>query len=429
MNPAPAASPTGVPSASEENPYEAMLRRFDAAAKRLGLDPALYELLRMSDRELTVAIPIVMDDGSIRVFTGYRVQHSISRGPCKGGIRFSPDVTIEEVRALAAWMTWKCAVVGIPFGGAKGGVRCDPRKLSRGEVERIARRYTASILDILGPERDVPAPDMGTDEQVMAWVMDTYSMHVRHTETAAVTGKPIALGGSKGRRESTGRGVTLMAREALKVLGMERERCRVAIQGAGNVGSVAAGLFHEQGYRVVAMSDLTGGIADPDGLDVPSVLAHLQRHRTLEGYGGGDRIDNAALLESDCEILVPAATENQITSRNAERVRARVLLEGANGPTTAEADAVLERRGAFVVPDILANAGGVTVSYFEWVQDRMGYFWEESVVNERMERILVSSFHDVRASAEKHGVSMRVGAYMLAIDRVAETTRLRGLYA
>jgi glutamate dehydrogenase (NAD(P)+) len=406
-----------------------MLRRFDAAAKILGLDPNLYELLKIPDRELTVAVPVVRDDGSLQVFPGYRVQHSISRGPCKGGIRFAPDVTIEEVRALAAWMTWKCAVVGIPFGGAKGAVRCDPRKLSRREVEQIARRYTASIMDILGPERDVPAPDMGTDEQVMAWVMDTYSMHVRHTVTAVVTGKPIALGGSKGRRESTGRGVTLMAREALKTLGMEREGCRVAIQGAGNVGSVAASLFHEQGYRVVAISDVTGGIHDAEGLDVPSVLAHLQQRRTLEGYRGGDRIDNASLLTCDCDLLVPAATENQITSANADRILARVVLEGANGPTAAEADAILDRKGVFVVPDILCNAGGVTVSYFEWVQDRMGYFWEESVVNERMERILVTSFHDVRASAEKHRVSLRLGAYILAIDRVAETTRLRGLYA
>ncbi len=422
-------SPTGALAPAERNPYEEMLRRFDAAAKILGLDPNLYELLKIPDRELTVAIPVLQDNGSLRVFPGYRVQHSISRGPCKGGIRLAPDVTIEEVRALAAWMTWKCAVVGIPFGGAKGGVRCDPRKMSRGELERLVRRYTASIMDILGPERDVPAPDMGTDEQAMAWVMDTYSMHVRHTVTAVVTGKPVALGGSKGRRESTGRGVTLMAREALKVLGMEREGCRVAIQGAGNVGSVAASLFHEQGYRVVAISDVSGGIHDPEGLDVPSLLAHLQQRRTLEGYGGGDRIDNAALLTCECDLLVPAATENQITSANAERIRARVVLEGANGPTTAEADAILDRKGTFVVPDILCNAGGVTVSYFEWVQDRMGYFWEESVVNERMERILVNSFHDVRGSAEKHHASMRLGAYILAIARVAETTKLRGLYA
>ncbi|HKB17162.1 MAG TPA: Glu/Leu/Phe/Val dehydrogenase [Planctomycetota bacterium] len=421
--------PLGGPAPAEQNPYEAMLRRFDAAAKILGLDPNLYELLKIPDRELTVAIPVILDDGSLRVFPGYRVQHSISRGPCKGGIRFAPDVTIEEVRALAAWMTWKCAVVGIPFGGAKGGVRCDPRKMSRREVEQVVRRYTASIMDILGPERDVPAPDMGTDEQVMAWVMDTYSMHVRHTVTAVVTGKPIALGGSKGRRESTGRGVTLMAREALRTLGLEREGCRVAIQGAGNVGSTAAALFHEQGYRVVAISDVTGGIYDREGLDIPSLLAHLQQRRTLEGYGGGDRIDNASLLTCECDLLVPAATENQITSANAERVRARVILEGANGPTTAEADAILDRKGTFVVPDILCNAGGVTVSYFEWVQDRMGYFWEESLVNERMERILVNSFHDVRGSSEKHNASMRLGAYILAIDRVAETTRMRGLYA
>jgi len=414
---------------AETNPFEAMMTRFDAAAKRLDLDPGLYQLLRTPDRELVVAIPVGMDDGSLRVFMGCRVQHNLSRGPCKGGIRFAPDVTLDEVRALAAWMTWKCAVVNLPFGGAKGGVRCDPSKLSPGELERIARRYTASILDLLGPDRDVPAPDLGTGEQTMAWVMDTYSMHVRHTETAVVTGKPVVLGGSRGRREATGRGVVLLAERALEWLGIPSKGCRVAVQGSGNVGGVAASLFHERGWTVVGMSDVTGSLLDPEGLPVPEVLEHLRRKRTLEGFPSGARGSNADLLEADCDVLVPAALENQITSANAGRIRARVLVEGANGPTTAKADEILEAKGALVVPDILANAGGVTVSYFEWVQDRAGYFWEESIVNERMERILLESAEAVRATAARHQTSLRVGAYLLAVERVAENTRLRGVYA
>jgi glutamate dehydrogenase (NAD(P)+) len=417
------------PASSETNPFEAMMARFDAAAKRLDLDPGLYQLLRTPDRELIVSIPVVLDDRKVEVFMGCRVQHNLSRGPCKGGIRFAPDVTLDEVRALAAWMTWKCAVVNLPFGGAKGGVRCDPSKLSTGELERITRRYTASILDVLGPDRDVPAPDLGTGEQTMAWVMDTYSMHVRHTETAVVTGKPVVLGGSLGRREATGRGVVLLAQRALEWAGIPAKGARVAVQGSGNVGGVAASLFHERGWKLVGMSDITGSLLDPGGLPAPRVLEHLRKHRTLEGFAGGARGTNADLLEADCDVLVPAALENQITSQNAARIRARVLVEGANGPTTPQADAILEEKGILVVPDILANAGGVTVSYFEWVQDRAGYFWEESVVNERMERLLLEAAEAVRATAARHGTSLRVGAYLLAVERVAETTRLRGVYA
>ncbi|MFN0088256.1 MAG: Glu/Leu/Phe/Val family dehydrogenase [Blastocatellia bacterium] len=413
----------------EENPFESMMWRFDQAAHLLDLDPDLYKVLRVPNREITVYIPVFMDDGRIEVFTGYRVQHNFARGPAKGGIRYAPDVTLDEVRALAAWMTWKCAVVNIPFGGAKGGVICDPSQMSSGELERMTRRYTAELIDFIGPERDVPAPDMSTNEQTMAWIMDTYSMHARQTVTAVVTGKPIELSGSRGRREATGRGLMIVLNEAVRKLGINPAETRVVIQGSGNVGGIAASLLHEAGYRVVALSDIHGGIHNPGGLDIPDVLRHLAEHGTLEKYEKADPVSNHELLELECEVLIPAATENQITSLNAHKIKCRILAEGANGPTTAAADEILEGKGVFVIPDILGNAGGVTCSYFEWVQDRMGYFWKEATVNERLQDIMVAAFEEVVKYAEAHKVNNRVASYMLAIDRVAYITRLRGIYA
>jgi glutamate dehydrogenase (NAD(P)+) len=417
------------PSFDELNPFHAMAARYETAAKELGLDDGLREVLRTPDKELTVAIPVHMDSGKLRVFTGYRVQHSYARGPCKGGIRFAPDVHLDEVRALAAWMTWKCSVVDIPFGGGKGGVICDPRELSLGELERITRRYTSAIMDILGPDRDVPAPDVNTNEQTMAWLMDTYSMHVRRTETAIVTGKPLAIGGSRGRTEATGRGVMIATREAMKKLGMKPESSRVVVQGSGNVGGIGAMMLAREGLKVVSMSDMYGAVWNEKGLDVPDVIAWLRAKRKLEGYPKAEHLPCAAQLELDCDVLVPAAIENQITSKNADRIRARLVVEGANGPTTVPADHLLEQRGVVVVPDILANAGGVTVSYFEWVQDRAGYFWSEDIVNTRLEQVMTSSFAAVEETAKKHRVSLRIGAYILAVDRVATVYRLRGTYA
>jgi glutamate dehydrogenase (NAD(P)+) len=418
-----------VDTQKELSVYESMAARFDIATRKLGLDEGLYKYLRLPNREIIVHIPVVMDSGKLDVFDGFRVQHSIARGPSKGGIRYGPDVTLDEIRGLAAEMTWKCAVVNIPFGGAKGGVICDPHKLSEGELERITRRYTAEILDYIGPERDVPAPDMNTNEQTMAWIMDTYSMHVRHTVTASVTGKPLDLGGSRGRREATGRGCMIACDEALKRFGRSRESTRVIVQGFGNVGSQAARLMHEAGYKIVGVADIAGGVYHPRGLDVPALVEYVAETKTVSGFPGGEPIDSLAILEQDCEVLVPAATESVITSRNADRIKARILVEGANSPTTPPADEILFDHGVFVVPDILANAGGVTVSYFEWVQDRQGYFWPEADVNERMKHILVSSFNDVVRYGEKHNVNNRIAAYMLAIDRVAFTTKLRGIYA
>jgi len=432
---------TAVASAREAkdefSPFQAMADRFEAAADHLKLDKGVRDVLRTPDRELTVAIPIYMDSGELRVFTGYRVQHNFLRGPCKGGIRFAPDVNIDEVRALAAWMTWKCSIVGIPFGGGKGGVICDPKQLSQGELERITRRYTASIMDILGPDRDVPAPDVGTNEQTMAWIMDTYSMHVRRTSTAVVTGKPLNLGGSKGRREATGRGLMFAMREALKNMKDMPPQVRVAVQGAGNVGGIGALLLHREGHKIVALSDERGAIHDPKGLDMPAVMAWLdeqahqpkEKRKFLDSYPAEHLIPKEKLLEIDCDVLAPAAVENQITSRNVDRVKARLIVEGANGPTTALADEVLDKRGIVVVPDILANAGGVTVSYFEWVQDRMGYFWTEEVVNARLEQTMVQACGEVHSTAKKHGVSLRKAAYILALDRVATVYRQRGIFA
>jgi len=413
----------------ELNPFHSMAHQFGLAADLLELDEGTRDVLRQPDRELTVTLPILKDDGNIEVFTGYRVQHNFSRGPCKGGIRFAPSVNLDEVRALAAWMTWKCSVVDIPFGGGKGGVICDPRNLSKGELERLTRRYTAAIMDILGPDRDVPAPDMNTNEQTMAWIMDTYSMHVRRTTTAVVTGKPIAIGGSKGRREATGRGVMLVCREAMKKLGRNPEDTRVVVQGCGNVGGIGALLLHREGYKIVSVSDMYGALYNPDGLDMPAVMDYLRDEGRLEGYEGADYMENEGQLELPCELLIPAATENQITSKNADKIQAQLVVEGANGPTTPRGQEILDSRGVMVVPDILANAGGVTVSYFEWVQDRMGYFWTEEIVNSRLEQVMVKSFASVVKMAEKHNVNLRTGAYLVAIDRVARVYRMRGVFA
>ena len=413
----------------EDNPFESMMSRFDRAAQLLNLDPDLYAVMRVPNRELKVYIPTRMDSGRIQVFEGFRVQHNFARGPAKGGIRYSPDVNIDEIRALAAWMTWKCAVVNVPFGGAKGGIICDPAQMSLGELERMTRRYASELLDFIGPEKDVPAPDMNTNEQTMAWIMDTYSMHARHTVNAVVTGKPIDLGGSRGRREATGRGLLIVVGEAAKRFKMSPATTRVVVQGSGNVGGIAALLLHEARFKVVGLSDVHGGIHDPRGIDVPVALKYLQTTRSFEGYGAAEYVTNSQLLELDCEVLVPAATENQITSQNAERIKCKVLAEGANGPTTAAADEILYQKGIFVIPDILANAGGVTVSYFEWVQDRMGYFWREDVVNERLQDTMVASFNDLCRFADAHSVDTRTAAYMLAIDRVAYDTRMRGIYA
>ena len=413
----------------ETNPWEAQAARFDLAAQKLNLDEGLWKVLRYPNRELIVHIPVQMDDGHLEVFTGFRVQHSIARGPAKGGIRYAPDVTLDEVRALASWMTWKCAVVNIPFGGAKGGVICDPHKMSMGELERMTRRYTAELIEFIGPEKDVPAPDVNTNEQIMAWMMDTYSMHMRQTVTAVVTGKPLNIGGSRGRREATGRGVLIVCDEAIKKLGLARETTRVIVQGFGNVGSNAARLMAEAGYKITGLLEVDGGLYNKNGMDVAALWEYRQRNGSIHGFPGAEPADPAELLVTECEILVPAATENQITSRNADRVKCRILAEGANGPTTAAADEILADKKVFVIPDTLANAGGVTTSYFEWVQDRQGYFWKESVVNEQLEHIMKTAFEDVVRYAETHSVNNRIAAYMLAIDRVGYTIRQRGIYA
>ena len=420
---------TTVMHTQETNPWEQQAARFNIAAQKLKLDEGLWRVLQQPNREIIVHIPVMMDSGTLEVFTGYRVQHSIARGPAKGGVRYAPDVSLDEVRALASWMTWKCAVVNIPFGGAKGGIICDPKNMSRGELERLTRRYTAELIEFIGPEKDVPAPDVNTNEQVMAWMMDTFSMHMRQTVTAVVTGKPLNMGGSRGRREATGRGVMIIADESIRHLGMRKEDTRVIIQGFGNVGSNAAQLMHEAGYRVVGIAEVGGGLYNKNGIDLKALVEFRQKNGTVHGFPGADKADSADLLTTECEILIPAATENVITSRNVDRVKCRVLAEGANGPTTSAADDVLADKGVFVIPDILANAGGVTTSYFEWVQDRQGYFWKESVVNEQLETIMKSSFDDVVRYADTHRVNNRIAAYMLAIDRVAYTIRQRGIYA
>jgi glutamate dehydrogenase (NAD(P)+) len=418
-----------VESHTELNAFEEMVQRFNIAAEKLNLDDGLYQVLLTPDREIGVAIPVMMDNGSLKVFKGYRVQHSLARGPAKGGIRYAPDVTLDEVRALAAWMTWKCAVVNLPFGGAKGGIICDPKALSNAELEKLTRRYTASLMDVLGPDRDVPAPDVNTDERIMAWIMDTYSMHARHTVTACVTGKPLDLGGSVGRREATGRGCKIVCDRAISRIGMKRENTRVIIQGFGNVGSMAANILYGAGYSVIGVSDIHGGIVNTLGINITKLMAHVLEAKTVVGFPDAEPISGEDLLVQPCDILLPAATENQITHENADRIQARIICEGANGPTTAQADEILFDKKVFIIPDILANAGGVTVSYFEWVQDRQGYFWNLKTVNERLEEIMVNSFDTVASYADRHNVNMRIAAYMLAIDRVAFTVRERGIYA
>jgi glutamate dehydrogenase (NAD(P)+) len=414
---------------NEKNPWIAAAARFDEAAMRLKLDDGMRKVLRSAAKELTVHIPVLLDDGRLEVFTGYRVQHSLARGPAKGGIRFAPDVTLDEVRALASWMTWKCAVVNIPFGGGKGGIICDPNVMSDAELEKLTRRYTAEIIDFIGPERDVPAPDVNTNEKVMAWIMDTYSMHARHTVTAVVTGKPMALGGSRGRPEATGRGCMIVILKALELLGLKPENSRVVIQGFGNVGGMAAKLMSAIGFKIVCMIEYDGAVYNPKGLDIAALQQHRRETGSITGFAGGEDMDKGEAMFLECEVLIPAATENVIHSGNAERIRCQILCEGANGPTTPLADEVLAGKKIFVIPDILANAGGVTVSYFEWVQDRQGFFWNEQLVNQRLEEIMTESFDAVVEYARAHQVNNRIAAYMLALDRVAQAIKLRGIYA
>jgi len=409
--------------------FAAMLQEFDGAARILNLEPGIWKILTHPKRQITVSCPVQMDTGEIEVFTGYRVQYNITLGPAKGGIRFHPGVSLDEVTALAAWMTWKCAVAHIPFGGGKGGVICDPTRMSRREIEALTRRYVAEIVDAIGPEKDVPAPDVNTNEQIMAWVMDTYSMHVGHTTTSVVTGKPVELGGSLGRREATGRGVMIVARESAKHLGLDIKDATVAVQGFGNVGSISAELLAAIGARIVAVTDWKGGVYNAKGLDVPKLIAHVQQHKTVDGFDGGEPLANADLFTLDVDVLIPAALENQITMDNAPGIRAKIVIEGANGPTTPDAHRHLHERGVFVVPDILANSSGVTTSYFEWVQDRYGYFWTEKEVNERLEAKMCEAFNAVLQTSLKYKVDMRTAAYIVAISRVATVTRMRGMYA
>ena len=409
--------------------FNAMLEEFDGAARLLGLDPGIWKILTNPKRQIVVSCPIQMDNGEIEVFTGYRVQYNITLGPAKGGIRYHPDVSLDEVTALAAWMTWKCAVAHVPFGGGKGGIVCDPTRMSRRELEALTRRYVAEIIDAIGPEKDVPAPDVNTNDQIMAWIMDTYSMHVGHTSTAVVTGKPIEMGGSLGRREATGRGVMIVTREAAKHLGLDITKATVAVQGFGNVGSVSADLIAKLGAKIVAVTDWKGGVYNPAGLDIPKMLDYAKQNKTIEGFPGGDPLENEQLFELDVDILVPAALENQITEENAGVIKAKIVAEGANGPTTPEAHRQLHERGIFVIPDILANAGGVTTSYFEWVQDRHGYFWEEQEVNKRLEAKMMEAFDDVLQTSLKYKTDLRTAAYVVAINRVATVTRMRGMYA
>jgi glutamate dehydrogenase (NAD(P)+) len=423
------AAPVSISYENEKNPWLAAAVRFDEAAMRLNLDDGMCKILRSPAREITVHIPVQLDDGRLEVFTGYRVQHSIARGPSKGGIRFAPDVTLDEVRALASWMTWKCAVVNIPFGGGKGGVIVDPHLLSDTELEKLTRRYTAEIIDFIGPEKDVPAPDVNTNAQTMAWIMDTYSMHSRRTVTAVVTGKPEALGGSRGRPEATGRGCMIVTLQALKRLGLSPENSRVVIQGFGNVGGMAAKLMKAMGFKIVCIIEYDGAVYNAHGLDIAALEKHRKETGSITGFASGEDMDRGEAMFLPCDVLIPAATENVVTSSNAERLRCRILCEGANGPTTPLADQILEDKEVFVIPDILANAGGVTVSYFEWVQDRQGFFWTEKAVNEQLEQIMVESFDSIVGYADQHHVNNRTAAYMVALDRVAAAIKLRGIYA
>ena len=416
------------PVAEAPNIWAVAQAQFDAAAEQLDLDPGLRRVLRVPQRELTVNFPVTMDDGHVEVFTGFRIQHNVSRGPAKGGIRYHQDVTRDEVRALAMWMTWKCAVVNIPYGGGKGGVIVDPKKLSMRELEGLTRRFTTEISPLIGPDRDIPAPDVNTNAQVMAWMMDTFSMHRGYTIPGVVTGKPIAIGGSLGRNEATARGAVYTLHQASKALDIPISGARVAIQGYGNAGSIAAELLAAEGSVIVAVSDSSGGIYNAKGLDPQRVSAWKREHGTVVGFPGADAVSNTEILELDCEILIPAALENQITEHNAPNIKARIVAEAANGPTTPEADQILYDRGVFVIPDILCNAGGVTVSYFEWVQDMQSFFWTESRINESLLEIMNRAFEDVHRMSDRHSVHMRTAAYMVAVARVAEATTLRGLY-
>lgn len=410
------------------NPYAMAVSQFDEAADRLGLSQAMRAILRKPKRELIVNFPVRMDNGDVEMFTGYRVQHNINRGPAKGGIRFSPEVSLDEVRALAMWMTWKCAVVGIPFGGAKGGVLCDPSKMSRAEIERLSRRYATEISILIGPNSDIPAPDMNTNPQIMGWMMDTFSMHQGYSVPAVITGKPLAIGGSEGRLEATARGVQFVTREAMLDLGMKPEECSVVVQGFGNVGSISARLLHELGCKVVGLSDVSGGVYNPHGIDVHNALHYSNEHGKLKGLPNTEPVSNAELLVLPCDILIPAALENQLTEKNAAQVKARLIIEAANGPTTPEADRILNDRGIVVVPDILANAGGVTVSYFEWVQDLQRFFWAENEINNRLESIMTRAYRAVYNKAVEQETNLRMGAYLLAVATVAEATEIRGVY-
>ena len=410
--------------------FSAMLQEFDGAARILNLEPGIWKILTSAKRQITVSCPVQMDNGEIEVFTGYRVQYNITLGPAKGGIRYHPNVTLDEVTALAAWMTWKCAVAHIPFGGGKGGVICDPAKMSKREIEALTRRYIAEIVDAIGPEKDVPAPDVNTNDQIMAWVMDTYSMHVGHTTTSVVTGKPVELGGSLGRREATGRGVMIATRESAKHVGFNIKGATVAVQGFGNVGSISAELLaQEAGARIVAVTDWKGGVYNKEGLDIPKLLEYTKQKKTVDGFPGAESLTNADLFKLEVDVLIPAALENQITIDNAPSIKAKVIIEGANGPTTPDANKLLHDRGVFIVPDILANSSGVTTSYFEWVQDRYGYFWTEKEVNERLEAKMCEAFSAVLQTSIKYKVDMRTAAYIVAIGRVATVTRMRGMYA
>lgn len=418
------------PKLDAESPFESMMERFRFAAEILGLDEGMFQYLSNPAQQVIVSIPVIMDDGRIEVFEGYRVMHANVLGPGKGGIRYAPDVNLDEVKALAAWMTWKCAVVNVPFGGAKGGVRCDPKQLSQGELERITRRYTSALIDMIGPDTDIPAPDMNTNEQVMAWIMDTYSMHARKTVTGVVTGKPLLIGGSKGRREATGRGLVTVTLAALNKLGILPNRSTTVVQGFGNVGSVSALLMHELGSKIVAVSDVSGAYYNANGLDIPAAIEYSRTHKnSMEGFDGGERISNQELLELECDVLIPAAKEDQINKHNAPNIKAKIIAEGANGPVTANADAILESKGILIIPDILANAGGVTVSYFEWVQDRQGYFWTEERVNRRLNRMMREAFNIIYGVKEQYNITLRQAAYVYSIKKVADTLKLRGIYA
>ena len=411
----------------KQNVWEMALTQLDAVAEKINLEPWVHRILRSPKREITVSIPTKMDNGSVEVFTGHRVQHSLARGPAKGGIRYHPDVTLDEVRALAMWMTWKCAVSGIPYGGGKGGVICSPKKMSRGEIERMTRRFTSEIIDFIGPEVDIPAPDVNTTAQTMAWIMDTYSMSKGYPAFGVVTGKPIEVGGSRGRTEATSRGCVFAALRAIDKLGMKGS-LKVSVQGYGNVGWIAAKLMHELGHKIVAASDSQGAVYTPNGIDPVKLMAHKEKTSSVKNYKEAENIDPMAVLEVDCDVLIPAALEQQITAENAPRIKAKLIIEGANGPTTPEADKILKEKKCLVVPDVLANAGGVVVSYFEWIQGCQAYFWEECEVNDKLKKVIEKAFDETHRIAQKEKTDMRTAAYMLAVQRVSEAIKTRGLY-